>query len=512
MMPIHLARGQRPSRAALGKLVVLILGPIISACALGPDYERPGAPVPIAYKEVKGWKIAAPRDDIERGAWWSIYRDNTLDSLERQVEISNQNLAAAEAAYRQAAAMVQQARAALFPTIGLLYNPVRTHMGSGASPSGVASTITRVTLETTGTWDVDVWGKVRRMVESNIDLAQASAADLANAKLSAQSQLAVAYFNLRAADSLRTLLERTVAEYKRTQTITENEYQQGTVARSDVITAQTQVKTVEAQLINVGVQRAQFEHAIAVLMGKPPAEVTIRRAELGRRIPIVPPGVPSALLERRPDVAGAERRIAAQSALIGVAVTAYFPDITLSGFYGWIGPQLIPIAVANEVWQIAGTATETVIDGGLRRSQVAGAEATYYQAVATYRQTLLTAFQQVEDQLSNLRILGQQQRVQDEAVRLSRQAVDLTLNEYRAGAVSFTTVVTAQATQLTNEQAALTVRQNRFLASANLIQALGGGWDASELPGYEELRHRRSCVDVRGAIRGNISPELPTCL
>jgi len=494
------------------KILVVALALLITGCALGPDYERPGAPVPTDYKEVKGWKIAAPSDHLDRGAWWSIYRDKTLDALESQVEVSNQTLAAAEAAYRQAAAIVQQARAALFPTVGLLYNPVRTHLGGGASGTRVPSTITRTTLEFTGTWDVDVWGKVRRMIESDIDLAQASAADLAGVRLLAQNQLAVAYFNLRAADSLQVLLERTVAEYKRTQAITENQYQQGTVARSDVITAQTQVKTVEAQLINVGVQRAQFEHAIAVLMGKPPAEVTIRRAELRRQVPAVPPGVPSVLLERRPDVAGAERRIAAQNALIGVAVTAYFPDITLSGFYGWIGPQLIPIKVANEVWQIAGQATETIIDGGLRRAEVAGAEASYYQAVATYRQTLLTAFQQVEDQLSNLRILGQQQRVQDEAVSLSRRAVDITLNEYRAGTVSFTTVVTAQATLLSNEQLALAVRQNRFLASVNLIQALGGGWDSSELPDYEELRHRRSCVDVRGAIRGNVSPELPACL
>lgn len=497
---------------AFGALAIIAPALLASGCALGPDYKRPSAPVPAVYKEVKGWKLGAPSDHLERGPWWSIYRDPTLDAFIGQVEISNQTLAAAEAAYRQAAAIVQQARAALFPTVGLLYNPTRTYMGPMANGTGASTTISRVTLETTGTWDVDIWGKVRRMVESDVGLAQASAADLANAKLSAQSQLAVAYFNLRAADSLRTLLERTVAQYKRTQAITENQYEQGTVARSDVITAQTQVKTVEAQLINVGVQRAQFEHAIAVLMGKPPAEVTIRRAELGRQVPSVPPGLPSALLERRPDVAGAERRIAAQNALIGATVTAYFPDVTLSGFYGWIGPQLIPILVANEVWQIAGTATQTVVDGGLRRAQLAGAEASYYQAVATYRQTLLMAFQQVEDQLSNLRILGQQQRVQDEAVALSRRAVEIALNEYRAGTVAFTAVVTAQATLLSNEQAALTVRQNRFLASVNLIQALGGGWNASQLPGHEELRHRRSCVDVRGAIRGNVSSELPECL
>jgi NodT family efflux transporter outer membrane factor (OMF) lipoprotein len=496
----------------LAKILAAALVSGMTGCTLGPDYQQPGAPVPTTYKEIKGWKIAAPSDHFDRGAWWSIYRDETLDALESQVEVSNQTLAAAEAAYRQAAAIVQQARAALFPIVQVLYNPVRTHTGAGTSPSGVASTITRVTLETTATWDVDVWGKVRRMMESDVDFAQASAADLAGVRLLAQSQLAVAYFNLRAADSLRVLLERTVAEYKKTEAITENQYQQGTVSRSDVIQAQTQVKTTEAQLINVGVQRAQFEHAIAVLMGRPPAELTIRRAELRRYVPIVPPDVPSVLLERRPDIAGAERRIAAQNALIGVAVTAYFPDITLSGFYGWVGPQLIPIRVANEVWQIAGQATETVIDGGLRRAEVAAAEASYYQAVAIYRQTILSAFQQVEDQLSSLRILGQQQRVQDEAVSLSRRAVDILLNEYRAGTVAFTAVITAQATLLSNEQLALAVRQARFLASVNLIQALGGGWDTSDLPGSEELRHRRSCVNVLGAIRGNLSPELPPCL
>ena len=495
-----------------GRLAVLAVCALLPGCTFGPDYQTPGAPVSPTYKEVMGWKIAAPRDGIERGEWWTIYRDATLTALERQVDISNQTLAAAEAAYHVAVAMIQQARAALFPTVNEVYNPTFTHLGPGATGSGRSSSLDRTSLETTATWDVDVWGKVRRLVESDIGLAQASAADVAGARLLAQSQLAVAYFNLRAADSLRSLFERTIVEFKRTQTITENQYQQGTVARSDVIQAQTQVKTTEALAINVEVQRAQFEHAIAVLMGKPPAEVTIRKGELGMHVPVVPPGVPSVLLERRPDIAGAERRVAAQNALIGVAVAAYFPDITLSGFYGWIGPQLWPVAAANEAWQVAGTATETLIDGGLRRSQVAGAEASYYEAVAIYRQTVLTAFQQVEDQLSNLRILGQQQRVQDEAVSLSRQAVEITLNEYRAGTVSFTTVVQAQATLLTNEQAALAVRQSRYLASVNLIQALGGGWNVLDLPGYEDLRHWRTCIDVLGAVRGNVSPELPDCL
>jgi NodT family efflux transporter outer membrane factor (OMF) lipoprotein len=498
--------------ASLRTLALPLLGATLCACALGPDYQVPAVPVSASYKELKGWKVAAPHDHVNRGAWWSLYHDPALDALERQIDVSNQTIAAAEAAFRQAAALVQEARAALFPTVNLVYNPTRLYEGPGAAGNGTRSSLTRVTLETAATWNLDVWGKVRRMVESNIDLAQASAADLANARLLAQAQLAVAYFNLRAADSLRVLLDRTIADYKRTETITENQYEQGTVARSDVITAQTQVKTVEAQAINVDLPRAQFEHAIAVLIGRPPAELNIEKTKLGTKVPLVPPGIPSLLLERRPDIATAERIVAAQNALVGVAVTAYFPDISLSAQYGWLGPQLYPVTVANEMWQIAGSATETVIDGGARRAQVAGAEAAFYQQVATYRQTVIAAFQQVEDQLSNLRILARQQRVQDEAVALSRRAVEITLNEYRAGTVAFTTVVTAQATLLANEQAALTVRQNRYLASVNLIQALGGGWDISNLPSDEALRHRRSCVDVGEAIRGPISPEMPSCL
>lgn len=494
-------------RALIAPLVAVGL----SSCTLGPDYITPGAPVSRTYKELKGWKIAGARS-MDRGAWWSVYKDSTLNSLISQVVVSNQNLAIAEASFRQSLALVQQARAGLFPTIGATYSAFRSHEGKAASGTGASVTKTTVTLESTATWDLDVWGKIRRTIESSTSNAQASAADVENAKLSAQSQLAIAYFNLRSADSLRLLLQRTISDYRRSLTITENQYNQGTVARSDVITAQTQVKTVEAQLINVGVQRALFEHAIAVLMGLTPRELTIKPGKLATTIPIVPPDTPLSLLERRPDIIAAERLIQGQSALIGVAVVAYFPDITLSGFIGWMGSRAFPISVANEIWSIGGTAVETIFDGGLRRAQVVAAEATYYQAVATYRQTVLTAFQQVEDQLSTLRILEQQQRVQSEAVKLSKQAVDIALNEYRAGTVSYTTVVQAQAIQLSNEEADLTVRQNRMLASVSLIQALGGGWDVSQLPDFEEIRHRRSCAGMRDAIRGNIDPALPACL
>jgi NodT family efflux transporter outer membrane factor (OMF) lipoprotein len=492
--------------------MALMLAVPAGGCAFGPDYFPPPAPVPAAYKEIKGWKIAEARDVADRGAWWSVFHDDILDGLERQVEISNQNLAAAEAAFRQSVALVQQGRAALFPVIGVDYSAIRSHEGAAVTGSGIADTKTTVTLETTGTWDLDVWGRIRRTIESDAANAQASAADLANARLSAQAQLAAAYFNLRAADSLQRILDTSVANFKRTQEITENQYAQGTVARSDVVTAQTQVRTTEAQAINVGIQRAQFEHAIAVLIGVPPAALAIKHKPLATRVPSIPPSVPSLLLERRPDIAAAERRIQAQSALIGVAVAAYFPDVSISGFFGWVGTRAFPISVANEVWSVGGALAETVFDGGLRRAQVVAAEAAYYQSVANYRQTVLTAFQQVEDQLAAQRILAKQARVQDDAVKLSRQAVEITLNEYKAGTVSFTTVVTAQATQLSNEQAALAVRQSRFLAGASLITALGGGWDWAELPGYEELRHWRSCVSIRGAIRGDVGPEMPACL
>ena len=494
--------------AAFGLLALLGM----PGCAVGPDYIPPSAPVPPKYKEISGWKPAKPRDLYDRGDWWRIYRDPMLDRLIRQVEISNQSVAVAEAAFRQSVALVKEARAALFPVIGLTYNPLRSHQGPKATATGVGVTRTIVTLETTGTWDIDVWGKVRRMIESNASNAQGSAGDVANIKLMMQAQLATAYFNLRAADSLKRLLDRSVTNFKRTQTITENQYKLGTVGRSDVLTAQTQVRTTEAQAIAVGVQRAQFAHAIAVLMGVPPSALDIPERELASTVPSVPADIPAHLLERRPDIAAAERRIQGQSALIGVAVAAYFPDVTLNGLFGWVGSRAFPISVANEVWQVGATITETVFEGGLRRAQLTAAEATYYQAIATYRQTVLTALQQVEDGYSSQRILARQQTVQDDAAELSRQAVTIALNEYRAGTVSFTTVVTAQATQLTNEQAALAVRQSRFLATVSLVQALGGGWSVELLPTHDELRHWRSCVSVRDAIRGNISPEMPACL
>jgi NodT family efflux transporter outer membrane factor (OMF) lipoprotein len=494
---------------------ILILMVTVGAggCEVGPDYIPPWTTVPTRYKELKGWKIVQPIDELDRGAWWSMFGDPVLDRLEPEVDVSNQNLAASEAAFREAVALVQEARAALFPVFGETYSGFRSHQGPAVSGGGGGGfTRTTVTLETTGSWDLDVWGRIRRTIESNAANAQASAADVANARLSAQAQLAVAYFNMRAADSLQRILNKLAKEFRRAQTITENQYKQGTVSAYDVNIATALVKSTEAQSVGVGVQRAQFEHAIAILIGVPPAELTISPTGLRREVPAVPPDLPSRLLERRPDIAAAERSVETESALIGVAAAAYFPDINISGFFGWVGSKAFPISVANEVGQIGGTATEVLFNGGLRRAEVEAAEATYYQAVANYRLTVLTAFQQVEDGLSSLRILAHEAPLQDEAVRYSRKAVAVTINEYQAGTMSFTAVVTAEQTLLANEQTAINILQGRFVASVNLVEALGGGWDLSQLPGYEQLRHWRSCVDVVGAIRGNVDTEMPPCL
>jgi NodT family efflux transporter outer membrane factor (OMF) lipoprotein len=516
----------RRVRRVRGRIALAAMGVLVCGCEVGPDYEPVPVPISAQFKELEGWKIATPADGVERGDWWSIYGDETLDGLLREVDVNNQNVAAAEAAFHSSAAIVQQARSALFPALGVSYIPTRWHQGAGAaaaygSPSASTITQTTVTLAPEVAWTLDIWGETRRQVESDIAAAQGSAADLANASLLARTQLAQAYFNLRAADSLQRLLDDTVAAYRKTYEIADARYKRGTVSIYDVITAKTQVQTTLSQAIGVGIQRAQFEHAIAVLIGRPPADVSIPQAPLGRRIPVIPPSVPSALLERRPDIAHAERGIASKNALIGVAVAAYFPNVSLAGFgdsilsyasYGWVGSKAFPIAVANEVWSVGANVAEVIFEGGLRSGQVAAALANYYQSVASYRQTVLTALQQVEDQLSNLRILADQARALAKAVNLARDALHITIDEYKQGTVDFTAVVQAQEVLLTNEINALTVRQNRFLASVTLIQALGGGWDTSWLPAYEQLRHWRTCVTVRDVFRGPLDPEMPPCL
>jgi len=418
-----------------------------------------------------------------------LYHDPKLSYLIKQVEISNQTVAAAAAAYEQALAVIRQAQAALLPTLTGTYTFSRTMTGPAAAGTqaigrsiGVPIYTTTYNPQLSASWDLDIWGKVRRQIESNASAAQATAADLDYAKLSQQALLATAYYNLRAADALQDLLHRTVKEYQKTLEIVQNQYNSGySVTLGDVATARAQVEITQAQEINVGVQRAQYEHAIAMLIGRPPAEVTIAPRPLSGTIPKIPVAFPSTLLERRPDIAAAERTVQEQNALIGVAVAGFFPDITLSGAIGWLGTRPLPFSVANEVWSLGATGTQIVFNGGLTAAQVDAARAVYWQSVANYRQTVLTAFQGVEDQLVAIRLLTQQLAVQQKAVKDARQAVDVYLNQFQAGTVAFTTVVTAEITLLSDEEAELTIRQDLFLASVTLIEDLGGGWDTTLL-------------------------------
>jgi NodT family efflux transporter outer membrane factor (OMF) lipoprotein len=467
---------------------LFVLGLTLAGCAVGPDYRPLPAPAPTTYKELKGWKVATPADGPGRGDWWSLYRDPKLGFLIKQVEISNQTVAASAAAYEQARAIIREAQAALYPTVTAGYSATRQHQGAGVSAIGTPITSSTYVPQLSGTWDLDIWGKVRRQVESNASAAQASKAELDYAKLSAQAMLATAYFNLRTADALHDLLDRTVKENQKTLEIVRNQFKAGySVTAGDVATAEANVLIDQAQEINVGVQRAQYEHAIAMLIGRPPAELTVAHRPLSGTIPKIPVAVPSSLLERRPDIAAAERTMQQQNALIGVAVAAYFPDISLSALLQFTGANPLPFNAAYELWSLGAAGTEVLFEGGLRGAQVDAARAAYWQSVASYRQTVLTAFQGVEDELVAIRLLREALTVQQKAVKDARQAVDVYLNQFQAGTVSFTTVVTAEITLLADEQTELTLRQNLFLASVTLIENLGGGWDTNLLPTRQEL-------------------------
>jgi NodT family efflux transporter outer membrane factor (OMF) lipoprotein len=494
----RIAVGGAQASVSYAALLTLLL---VSGCAVGPDYSPPPAPVSPQFKELKGWKIASPIDGADRGDWWVVYRDPRLSELLRQVEISNQTVAEQAAAYEQARAIIREGQAALFPTVTNNYSVTRTRVGSravGTGFSGGSGYSTTYQNQTAASWDLDVWGKVRRQIESETSAAQATAADLANAKLSAQGSLATAYFNLRAADSLLDLLERTVVEYKKTLNIVQNQFNAGfSVTAGDVATARAQVETTQAQALAVAATRAQFEHSIAMLIGRAPAELSIGRRLLTGNIPKVPVMLPSTLLERRPDIAAAERTMQEQNALIGVAIAAYFPDISLSGLLQFTSnTNPLPFSAPLMVWSLGATASQTLFNGGLTAAQVDAARAVYWGSVASYRQTVLTALQQVEDELAAIRYYSAELVKQRAAVRDQRQAVQVYLNQFQAGTTAFTTVVTAEVQLLADEENELTTRQNLFLASVALIQALGGGWDATLIPTRKELESNISLLPV----------------
>ncbi|MFI5001778.1 MAG: efflux transporter outer membrane subunit [Reyranellales bacterium] len=457
---------------------------LLSGCLVGPDYERPqpaSAPAP-EFKETMGFRPAMPRDAIDRGPWWSIYGDPTLDGLAAQIDISNQNLKVSEAAYRQARALIRQSQSALYPTVGYTGAAQQVSTGTGGQRGG-GSSVGQYSAASTLTWEIDVWGRIRRTIESDSAAAQASGADLASARLSAQSDITTNYFSLRISEQRTRLFQESVAAYARSLQIVQNQVNAGIASRVDLTQAQTLLEQTRAQLVAEGINRAQFEHAIAVLAGKSPSEFSVAAAPLPPAVPTVDAGVPSALLERRPDIASAERQMASANAQIGVAEAAYYPDITLNGAIGFLsGVAGALFQVSSAVWSIGPQLAGTLVDGGARSAQVEGARANYDKTVATYRQTVLTAFQQVEDELSQQRILEQQEQVQRGAVGSAREAERLALNQYRAGTVPYTTVIQTQTTALSAEQTLLNIRLNRFIASATLVKALGGGWRAEDLP------------------------------
>ncbi|HEY0801242.1 MAG TPA: efflux transporter outer membrane subunit, partial [Steroidobacteraceae bacterium] len=432
-------------------------------------------------------KPSEPADELSRGPWWKIFHDDVLDGLEAQIDISNQNVKAAEAAFEQSRALVSQARAGFWPTIAASLGAQRQGSQSPAvvtNGAGVNTSVSRnQTTYSTGlsaNWDIDIWGRIRRNTESNVASAQASSAALAAARLSAQSELATDYFQLRAQDQLEKLLNDTVVAETLSLKITENRYKFGVAARADVVTAETQLLSSQAQQVNAKIQRAILEHAVAVLLGKQPAEFSLSASAMRSDVPVVPAGVPSTLLERRPDVAEAERRMAAANAQIGVAKAGYFPDLTLTGqdLYSSSSFSRL-IRNSNRVWAVGPSLAETLFNGGLTRAQVRTARATYEGTVDTYRQTVLTSFQQVEDQIVTLRVLEQEGVIEDETVKKAREAEALTLNQYKAGTVPYSSVITAQTVRLSAEETALQVLSSRLQASVALVEALGGGWDTS---------------------------------
>jgi NodT family efflux transporter outer membrane factor (OMF) lipoprotein len=489
------------SRRAVALATALSLSVIsLSACMVGPNYKRPppADPPVLAFKETTGpviggadnFRPAQPRDAIDRGPWWTMYDDPVLDGVAAQVDVSNQTLMQAEAAYRQARALVRQDASGLYPTIS--GNAGYTQSGSGtgggrSTQGGIVSSgsgsLSQFTLGPSLAWQADLWGRIRRQIESDSAAAQASAADLANARLSAQANVAINYFSMRNAEQQIKLFEASVAAFTRSLQIVQNQLDAGTASRLDLAQAQTQLEQTRALLIGANITRATFEHAVAVLVGKSPSAFSLEPGPPPEEVPTLDAGVPSGLLERRPDIAAAERLMAQANAQIGVAVAAYYPDISLASTVTLVASSLLPLLqLSNAVWSVGPQLAATLIDGGALRAQVEGARAKYDGQVANYRQTILVAFQQIEDALVQQRVLVQQEQVQRAAVAAAREAEQLSLNQYTQGTVAYTTVVTTQTAALSAEQTLLSIRLSRLTTSANLVLALGGGWRDTDLP------------------------------
>ncbi len=470
-------------KVILGGIMFAAMAGFISACAVGPDYVKPTAPTPAGYKEMEGWKVAEPKDHEVRGKWWEVFNDPQLNALEEQVNISNQNIAQAEAQFRQATALVKVAQASYFPTVTVNPSFTRSQRSSnlvqGVSVPGTLSS--DHLLPANVSWEVDVWGRIRRSVESSLASAAASAGDLESVRLATQAALAQNYFQLLALDAQKSLFDTTVVAYEKSLELTKNRYTSGVASKADVLQAETQLKTTRAQAIDIGVQRSQVEHAVALLVGRPASDFSLASKPLNMTPPPLPVGLPSELLERRPDIAAAERRVAAANAQVGVAVAAYFPRFTLGASGGYESTDLSQLLTwPSRFWSLGPSLAGTVFDGGLRRGQTEQARAAYDATVAFYRQTVLTGFQEVEDNIAALRILEAEAVAQDEAVKAAQESLKVTLNQYKAGTVNYLNVVIAQAIANNNERVAASIAGRRMTAAVLLIKALGGGWKNAE--------------------------------
>lgn len=470
-------------------LIFTLISTQLSGCMMGPDYVRPQINLPAEFKEIKGWKQAQPRDTVLLGKWWEIFNDPRLNELEEQVATANQSIRKAEAQYHQAQALILTAQSALFPIGTASATTSRFVAASGGASAPVSGVRNLFGNALSMTWQPDLWGGVRRQIEANTDNAQASAATLQALHLSTQATLAADYFQLKILDEQKKLLDETVATYSKTLEITKNRYAVGVAAKSDVVQAEAQTESVRAQAINLGVQRAQFEHAIAVLIGKAPAELSLPLEPLNVLPPAIPVKLPSELLERRPDIAVAERQMAAANAQIGVAKAAYFPTLNLGATDGFQSGVLSTLYQAARNYWTLGPASlaMNIFDGGSRNAQYKQSIANYEASAANYRQTILTALQQVEDNLAALRILEEEAQVQNRAVSAANEALKLTINQYQAGTVSYLNVMTAQTAALSNRVTAVQLQGTRLTAAVQLVTALGGGWNLEMLPNSEQV-------------------------
>lgn len=469
----------------LGKIVVSV-SLLSSGCTIGPRYQRPVAQTPVALKEMAGndqWKMATPSDSLLKGKWWEIFGDPQLNRLEELVNVNNQNVKQAEAQFRQARALILANHANYYPTIGS--TPAITQSRTYVS----GKTTESFSLPATVTWEPDLWGRVRLSVENAVSSAQVSAADLENIRLSQQALLATDYFLLAAQDMQLKVLDDTIESYARNLQLTINRHSGGVASRSDITLAQTQLAGAQAQRTDMRISRAQDEHAIAMLTGQPPASLEIGASRIAGLPPPVPIGIPSQLLERRPDIAANERQVAAANAGVGIAQTAYYPTLTLSATPGFLSNTLATLfTYTSRSWSAGPSLSQTLFDFGRRGAALEGAEAQYDATVAAYRQTVLSAFQEVEDDLSNLRYLAEEAVQQQEAVVAAQEALDLEMQRYRAGTDSYLNVITTQIIALQDQQTAITILQRRMSAAVDLVKAVGGGWDASTLPSSDVLR------------------------